>query len=341
MDLVAAERASLWAIRRESLGEEDFARRVADAKNMTLATWQARWSLDDGKASWTKAFLPSVSRWLESDGPERLTFHLTQALTGHGCFGSYLYKFRKVVSPYCQWCPGVTDNPDHTLFNCEKFNDERRGITRLLDKVVAKEDVQRILCGEEGTRWIMNAALKDNVRRIEDGRRTEFVRMVTAILTFKEADERARQAAARVNRAPCRRRGGRRPAMPAPPWSHRPSRWIYLYCLFSFYINDALPVICRGSWRDCAAPGQMIAMATAVFRGIIWLLIVFMLITIWLLSLLTFLLFDIIVLLFVFLSDCYYYRTFNTDFLWLLLSHCYIIWLLFDIARLLLSDCYY
>lgn len=75
------------------------------------------------------------------------------------------------------------------------------------------EDVERVLCGNEAVRWISNATLRANMRRDEDDRRGEFVRMVTAILTCKEAEERARQAADRAannNIGGPNRRGRRR-----------------------------------------------------------------------------------------------------------------------------------
>lgn len=87
LDLMASERAELWAVRREGLSDEDYALREQEARARTLASWQERWSHDNGRAFWTKSLLPSVPRWLRSGGCGRLTFHLTQALTGHGASG--------------------------------------------------------------------------------------------------------------------------------------------------------------------------------------------------------------------------------------------------------------
>lgn len=52
LDLVASERAQLWTSRRKGLSDEDYARRSGEIISRTLALWQERWSLDNGKASW-------------------------------------------------------------------------------------------------------------------------------------------------------------------------------------------------------------------------------------------------------------------------------------------------
>lgn len=46
---------------------------------------------------------------------------------------------------------------------------------------------------------IENAVLRSNILQDEERKRTEFIRMVTAILGFKEQEERARQATARAS----------------------------------------------------------------------------------------------------------------------------------------------
>lgn len=126
LDLLARERAQLWLIRNDGSSAEDQVRREEETRAETLSRWQERWTADNGKAAWTKLLLPNVKRWLGSGGSGRLSFHLTQAVTGHGCFNSYLFRFGKTDSPSCWWCPDVVDDPAHTLFVCDRFADETR-----------------------------------------------------------------------------------------------------------------------------------------------------------------------------------------------------------------------
>jgi len=57
-----------------------------EERNTTIALWQARWDATT-KASWTRRAIPDTGRWLGRTVPlVPLTIHMTQALTGHGCY---------------------------------------------------------------------------------------------------------------------------------------------------------------------------------------------------------------------------------------------------------------
>lgn len=45
-----------------------------------------------------------------------LEFHLTQVLSGHGCFGEYLHKIGKEADINCHHCGAGNDNVEHALF---------------------------------------------------------------------------------------------------------------------------------------------------------------------------------------------------------------------------------
>ncbi|CAK1543712.1 unnamed protein product [Leptosia nina] len=82
-----------------------------------------RWTLD--------AIMPVFKEWTERRWGT-LSYHLTQGLTGHGCFGSYLHKIaRREPTPTCHHCGCVNDTPQHTLFDCPAWNDHRDTMLRL------------------------------------------------------------------------------------------------------------------------------------------------------------------------------------------------------------------
>lgn len=60
-----------------------------------------------------EAILPCIHAWLNRRHGG-LAFHLTQLFTGHGCFGTYLYRINKVDSPICEHCG---DGNTRTLLN--------------------------------------------------------------------------------------------------------------------------------------------------------------------------------------------------------------------------------
>ncbi|KYB24568.1 hypothetical protein TcasGA2_TC031704 [Tribolium castaneum] len=69
------------------------------------------------------ALIPDVKTWVNR-GHGTVNFHLTQALSEHGCFGSFLFRIGKSDSDACWYC-GEKDDPKHTLFYCVRWEKER------------------------------------------------------------------------------------------------------------------------------------------------------------------------------------------------------------------------
>lgn len=174
----------------------------------TMQSWQERWTNGTRKAVWTRRLLPDLSSWISSPESRRISFHLTQALSGHGCFNSYLFKRGRVDSPDCIWCPGVRDNAEHTLFSCERYASKRVQLLAELGRPARPEDVQSLLCGAARIGSTDNE-VSDYSSVLNDARRREyFVGMVLTILTDKEAEERTRQQVSGSGRAGRRREEG-------------------------------------------------------------------------------------------------------------------------------------
>lgn len=72
------------------------------------------------------ALLPIFDEW-EGRRHGRLTFRLTQILTGDGCFGEYLHSLgRESLSRCFHWDTKHPDSADHTLAACREWLDDRR-----------------------------------------------------------------------------------------------------------------------------------------------------------------------------------------------------------------------
>ncbi|XP_054015942.1 uncharacterized protein LOC128896600, partial [Hylaeus anthracinus] len=105
----------------------------------------------------------------------RLTFRLTQVLSGHGCFGEYLHRMGREPTPQWHHCGEEVDTAWHTLEECPVWAAPRRAL--------------RVAVGE----WDLSlAAIVDHMASSE--------RLWKAAATFceevtsqKEADERARE----------------------------------------------------------------------------------------------------------------------------------------------------
>jgi len=59
-------------------------------------------------------------------------FHITQLLTGHGCFSTYLHRIGKAESTLCPFCMDGEDSPEHTLQKCEEWREQRELLTSVI-----------------------------------------------------------------------------------------------------------------------------------------------------------------------------------------------------------------
>jgi len=155
---------------------------------ISIAAWQRRWDRST-KGRWTHSLLPDIERWLAKAPP--LTFHTTQALTGHGCFRSYLARMHRADDSMCLYCGAEDDTAEHTIFVCPHWEEKRSPVTRFLGgRAVAPGDVQDLLCGPTGL-----SAADLNCRAAAKRATCAFIEMVEAIMSNKEEDERENELA--------------------------------------------------------------------------------------------------------------------------------------------------
>lgn len=93
-----------------------------------LTRWQEKWR-NALRGRWTYRLISDIRRWFERPYGE-VDYFLTQALSGHGCFGEYLYERRIRDTNRCTYCNGV-DNAEHTLFECNRWSDQRLEFERI------------------------------------------------------------------------------------------------------------------------------------------------------------------------------------------------------------------
>lgn len=121
--------------------------------------------------------IPNIEAWIR--GWRGITFHLTQLLTGHGCFGTYLYRIGKESDPSCKHCSNECDSPGHTLEQCLAWGVLRADLCEVIgdDLFLSLVSIVRKIC-EERVAW------------------TAFSKFATAVMICKEEAERVRQAEA-------------------------------------------------------------------------------------------------------------------------------------------------
>lgn len=164
-------------------------------RSVTITQWQARWA-STPKASWTRRLLPDLNRWVGRTVPRMpLTFHMTQALTGHGCFQHYLHKMGRANSPQCTLCGHDSDTAEHTLVSCVFFSGSREELTSRLGRHPSVEDFSEILCGPDFDSLPADTTERSLVLSNAEEDFRLLYRMVESIMSLKEEEERRRQAA--------------------------------------------------------------------------------------------------------------------------------------------------
>ncbi|XP_071576941.1 uncharacterized protein [Temnothorax nylanderi] len=112
------------------------------------------------------------------DGMDRsvgfLSFRITQLLTGHECFGSYLHRIGKEETPICRHCNLAPDTAEHTLSECNSWNLERRELTAAVGQDLSLASVVSSMCNSRAA-WNAFATFAERVmsRKEDDERRRQ------------------------------------------------------------------------------------------------------------------------------------------------------------------------
>lgn len=72
-----------------------------------------------------RRLIPVVSTWC-SRRFGQMDYHMTQFFSGHGCFGKYLYRIKKVAYAGCVNCQDPLDSAEHAIFNYGRWWRARR-----------------------------------------------------------------------------------------------------------------------------------------------------------------------------------------------------------------------
>ncbi|KAJ8965282.1 hypothetical protein NQ314_004245 [Rhamnusium bicolor] len=135
--------------------------------------WQQEWR-EGTKGRWTQRLIPDIRTWLYRKHGE-VSFYITQALTGHGCFEAYVHAIGKADSDRCHYCNDI-DTPEHTLFHCNRWEGNRGQVEEIIGERITPENMVASMVETE-ERW--NAIAE----------------MMVTIMKTKEKDERIRQMA--------------------------------------------------------------------------------------------------------------------------------------------------
>lgn len=125
IDILADEATRIRReIKTSPLANPTEIRREQRARSQRM--WQVRWdSSPNGR--WTHKLIPNIEEWNQRKHGD-VTYYLSQFLTGHGKFRSFLFKIGRDTTPQCPTCPTTDETPEHVLFGCPRFRAEMETI---------------------------------------------------------------------------------------------------------------------------------------------------------------------------------------------------------------------
>jgi len=166
-ELLAAERARIfWRVQdSKELGNYS-PELLRDISRSERTITQRQWELfirrpDAAGVKLRDAILPCLKEWMTRPWGG-MSFHVTQLLTGHGCFGTFLLRIGKADSAVCPFCNLEEDSADHTIQRCPEWRGERQELVGTLGPDLSLPGVIRGIVGSrEG--WIAFARFADSV----------------------------------------------------------------------------------------------------------------------------------------------------------------------------------
>lgn len=155
IDLLVIERDEIYNMVKlidSNLPAIERKQRIKEAKNAArdalISRWQIRWA-DDHNGRWTHRLIPDLSVWINRRHG-CMNYYLTQAFTDHGCYNSYLKRFRLRETSQCVYCGWEDENSNHIIFECAKWSDQRQRLnTQLGLNIIPENLVGAMLLSEE------------------------------------------------------------------------------------------------------------------------------------------------------------------------------------------------
>lgn len=164
LDMKAEERGNCF-------GKTD--REKQREREITISKWQERWEGSE-TGHWTRSLIREVKPWFTRKHGET-NFHLTQILSGHGCFCEYLYRFKKLPSPDCTYCgENIPDTASHTVFSCSRWDQYRFELeNRLQQRLTTDNMIPLMLTSRDNWRTISEYLVRIMKEKEEIERRTK------------------------------------------------------------------------------------------------------------------------------------------------------------------------
>ncbi|KAL1446337.1 hypothetical protein WDU94_000619 [Cyamophila willieti] len=129
IDIAVTEREKTFRKPKEERREE---------RDLSIQAWDNKWK-NGTTGEWTRILIVDVEPWINRKHGE-VTYHLTQFLTGHGCFNAYLFRFKLRTCPKCRYCC-ADDSVEHTFFRCMRWQQHREQMNTQVHDIMNKNNI--------------------------------------------------------------------------------------------------------------------------------------------------------------------------------------------------------
>jgi hypothetical protein len=116
--------------------------------------------VNSANPSHTKLFIPTIFH--RTSLPLWPNFLLTQFLTNHGSFRSYLHVINKTPSPNCNCPEKAIQTACHLLLECRTFSRDRPTVLKSLPQTLVLEDHMNTVSITRFLRSIFNALQEES-----------------------------------------------------------------------------------------------------------------------------------------------------------------------------------
>lgn len=146
IDIAAREFSKIYVERQQNHHIQPKIIRQTE-RQRSILNWQRRWD-HSMNGRWTHRLIPNVERWINRKHGE-ICYHLTQFLTGHGGYRSYLYRCGHDDSARCPTCSDQDETVEHVIFKCHRFDEERRSLELQVGCNLSPENIVEVMMESE------------------------------------------------------------------------------------------------------------------------------------------------------------------------------------------------
>ncbi|XP_041986336.1 uncharacterized protein LOC121738390 [Aricia agestis] len=143
----------------------------AEASERSLDLWAERLQEPLVSVALIEAIRPLFKEWVKRRHGA-LSFHLTQMLTGHDCFGRYLCQIaRRESDTRCHHCLNEMDTAEHTLSTCPSWTEQRAALTAAIGVDLSLPSIIRAMLTSEIAWQAVNDFAQDVITAKEEAER--------------------------------------------------------------------------------------------------------------------------------------------------------------------------